>query len=93
MVKESGIYLTEQDFLNNNLTLFSKDDASNRLEVVLGDVMLTRSGKSSNLGKDRSLDIIRMVYGIVIIEMVSGCFLQKRITKLSKILVWLFIPV
>src|ERR1043165_7645757 len=50
-MKESGIYLTEQDFLNNNLSLFSKDDANNHLDVVLGEVTLTRSGKSTKLKK------------------------------------------
>lgn len=50
-VKESGIYLTEQDFLNNTLSLFSKDDADNHLDVVLGDVTLTRNGKTSKLKK------------------------------------------
>jgi hypothetical protein len=47
----SGIFLTEQDFVKNNITLFAMNDAANHLDVVLGDVVLTRGGKSNKLSK------------------------------------------
>jgi hypothetical protein len=45
----SGIYLTDSDFLKNKITLFAPDDSNNRLEFVLGDVILTRNGKKYKL--------------------------------------------
>jgi hypothetical protein len=45
----SGIYLTESDFIGNKITLFAPDDPYNRLEFVLGDVILTRAGKKYKL--------------------------------------------
>lgn len=46
----SGIYVTESDFLKNNITLFSENNADNHLECSLEDVMLTRAGKRFKLG-------------------------------------------
>lgn len=47
----SGIYLTESDFIKNNITLFSETDAVNHLELNLDDVTLIRAGKKYKLGR------------------------------------------
>lgn len=50
-VKGSGIYVTENDFLKNNLSLYSVTDSLNRLDRVLDDVIVTRGGKKFKLAK------------------------------------------
>jgi hypothetical protein len=49
--KSSGIYITEDDFLKNNLSFYSVTDSQNRLDRVLDDVILMRAGKKFKLAK------------------------------------------
>jgi hypothetical protein len=45
--KESGIYLTEKDYIDNAVSLLAENDANNSLVEQLGTVVVVRNGRKS----------------------------------------------